>query len=370
MQIIHISLARDLAAGPSRQIKFEVQAASRIKAFEWHVVAYQDVSPTSQEIARVPRFFRGMFLRNLFFWYLVIRSSRRYDYVLTRHVTFDPFAYVFSWMIPNRISVHHSKEVEELKRIRPGWRGEMASILEAAAGNFSGKFVKAFVGVTPEIAFYQQERTRQPAKPVFVLPNGIDLDSVLEAADSRSDHDVNIVFIASSFADWHGLDKVFSLARCQGYQGPRITIHLVGRLTESQIRAAKLITAERLAFVVYGLLRPSEFFSILAKIDFGLASLAMERKFLREGSTLKVRELLAAGIPVLSTHADPSFPPYFEFYDVRDEISLEYFAEFANRVKRFSRDSVRTASEPFISKELVMRSFLEKLSNAANKGLI
>lgn len=116
-------------------------------------------------------------------------------------------------------------------------------------------------------------------------------------------------------------------------------------------------------------LAPDEFFPFFANADFGLAALAMERNGLREGSTLKVREMLAAGIPVFSTHSDPSFPQEFDFFRLRDEIRLEDFVEFAGRMKAYSRSDVRLASEMHISKELIMRDFLEKLLNETGKGI-
>lgn len=73
-----------------------------------------------------------------------------------RHMTFDPFALIFAPLIPNRVSIHHAKEIEELRLIRQGWKGRLASVVEKFCGKFSVCKAKMILGVTNEIAEYEE----------------------------------------------------------------------------------------------------------------------------------------------------------------------------------------------------------------------
>lgn len=59
------------------------------------------------------------------------------------------------------------------------------------------------------------------------------------------------------------------------------------------------------------------------RYDFGIGSFIMESKDLDEGSTLKARELLPAGIPTYFEHKNFSFPEHFSFYVERQDLLLK-----------------------------------------------
>lgn len=367
MRIIHISVARDLGHGPRRQLTFEARAAATLIDHEWVTYAYQDNPANEPAVRQVPWICRCLFLRNIFFWLVILQASRRCDLVLARHLTFDPLCFLFAPLIPNRISVHHSKEVEELRIIRRDLRGKLASCLESFTGKFTARYALAFVGVTKEIADYQRYVRAQPSKRSLVYPNGVDELQITAVADERSSVDIEVVFISGNFADWHGLDKLFNAARCftrsTGDHG--LIIHLVGSLNRDHSRRVNQHSSGPVRFCVHGQLNESEYRKVFARCDLGFAALAMERQGLREGSTLKVRELLGCGIPVLSTHMDSALPPYFPFYRCSPCVDIAEVIAFGNHMKKYTREHVRSASIQYISKRHAMSTLLADLMYVA-----
>jgi glycosyltransferase involved in cell wall biosynthesis len=284
-----------------------------------------------------------------------------------RHSTADPFAFIFSPFVKNRISIHHTMEIGELKQSRQNWKGLAASILESYSGRFGAKYTAAFVGVTNEIADYQKRVNRQPAKPAFVFPNGIALEEVRIAADLRQSDEVEAVFISSKFARWHGLDKLVDLALKEiGAHRPSITIHLVGELSAEQDLSISRSSSSAVRFVCHGSLTDTDFIIVFARCDFGFDALSIDSKGLGEASTLKVRELLAAGLPVFSSHKDAALPLDFPFYHTQSEFDLKDLVSFGLKMKKYARDEVRRMASKYISKESVM---LKLLADIANSGL-
>src|SRR5690606_7429253 len=92
-----------------------------------------------------------------------------------------------------------------------------------------------------------------------------------------------------------------------------------------------------------------------------LGSLAMDRQNLNEGATLKVREMLAMGIPVYSTHIDTALPPSFLFYRYDKKISINNIISFAKDQKSIRRSIVRDSSIRYISKKENMYNVMNLL---------
>lgn len=359
-KITHISVARDLGSGPLQQITYEKEAATSIQRLEWEIVAYQDVISGNSSISRTPWMFRAIFLRNIFFWFLVIKHSRSSSFVLTRHITFDPFAVFFAPLVNNRISIHHSKEIEELKLIREDFRGRLASHLERISGRVAARHAFALASVTREIADYQSKLHSIPQERCLVFPNGIAESAAKLVGDNRVAGTINAVFIATRFVSWHGLDLLFSLedTECHRVERFPIFIHVIGEISSEQSRIIKEKSGGRVKFVVHGALRKDQYREIFSLCDFGFDALAICRKGLNEACTLKTREMLASGIPVLSTAKDSSLPIDFKHYMVAPNIDIKTLIDFGLKMKHTSRESVRDSAMQYINK----RTIMERLS--------
>ncbi len=351
MNIIHICVAREFTAGQLKQLGFEDTASAQLPNGAWTTLGLQTGPSNATFVRQIPWLFRPIFLRNLYGWMTVRRLSRQYDFVFLRHMGFDPFAFVFAPLFPNRMSVHHAKEIDELKLIRTGWKGKAASLLEHLSGKFVVSRSRAIIGVTREIAEYERDLHRLNL-PVHEFPNGIDETQISILKDKRNLSELNIAFMCGTFSAWHGLDllidSVDAVSDQDVLQGMRF--HLIGTVPEPLLKRVK-VSAQ---FICYGRLKEADYKDVLSLCDIGLGSLAMFRQGLSEGATLKNREMLCLGLPVYSTHKDTAFQDPFQFYHKDDAIDLEAMRNFAMQSKRISRKIVRDQSIPHIQKKQIM----------------
>lgn len=358
-RILHITGVRELGSGQRSQLKYESNAAKNIKDIEWDTIAYHSGEIKEDFEKKTPFFLDFMLLRNLYFWIMVLKYSKQYDIVLFRHLTFDPFTLFFSPFIKNRIGVHHSKEIEELKLIRKGFKGKAVSCMEKITGKISVKNSLCIAGVTQEIAMYENTE-RGLNKEITVYPNGIEVNKIKIANDFREDNNINILFICSHFAAWHGLDILLDeidLSRIE----KNYFIHLVGKLSEDQkLKISSLRNKERI--IVHGEMKFSDYFHIASKCDVALGSLAMYRQNLHEGSTLKVREMLAMGLPVYSGHKDAAFNEEFKYYCYSDKFDLNNLLKFCELNKNTKRNDVKNAASEFIEKKAIMENFIQQIN--------
>lgn len=359
MRIVHLSVVRNLTQGQQNQLKFEFEAAKNFTEIKWTTLAFHCYKPNQTFLKQIPWIFRPMFLRNLFGWLVVLTLSRNYDIVLMRHIVFDPFSFLFSRFTRNRISFHHAKEIEELLLIRSGWRGRVASQLERISGKFALKRVLGIVGVTGEIADYEVARSGM-TKPRTSYPNGIDVESVEVLGDRRSNDDINIVFICGTFKPWHGLERLLNAVsrNTPGQSDNRYRIHLIGNINEKQKLAIDRDPICKRTFIVHGHMIEQQYRPILEICDIGLTSFALDLQGLREAATLKVREMLAMGLPVYSGHKDASLDDQFRYFFYDQEINICRMIRFSKTMKRLPRVLVRNCARPYIDKLQAMQDFV------------
>ncbi len=140
--------------------------------------------------------------------------------------------------------------------------------------------------------------------PVAVVANGADPDSVPALPAPRNERP-RLVFAGSPAMAWHGVDRLLDLAR----ELPDVDVDLVGPIPGD---APDNVT-------VHGTLAGAAYWDVLSRADAAVGSLAMERAGLREGSPLKVREYLLAGIPTVIGYDDTDFPGDLPWYLARHD---------------------------------------------------
>jgi glycosyltransferase involved in cell wall biosynthesis len=360
MKIVHLTIARQLTHGQTKQLRFEYDAAQSLDGASWTTIAYHNGRLTEPYMLKIPLLFRGFLLRQLWGWIVALRLSRSHDFLLMRHMTFDPFAFVFAAFINNRVSIHHAKEVEELRLIRKGWKGHMAAWFELISGKFAVRHTRMVLGVTQEIANYERD-TRAPLKGIGVYPNGIELTRLPLLADRRKHKEINAAFMCGTFSEWHGLDKLIEAVDSHYLSSYRLVIHLIGRLSSKQIEALSATEIRRAVFKKHGHLNFDSYIPILEICDFGIASLALYRKNLNEASTLKVREMLALGLPVYSGHKDVALNESDKFVLITDQPSVSGMITFAIQSKGLERGYVRKHSANRIDKRQAMQNIVNML---------
>ena len=153
-------------------------------------------------------------------------------------------------------------------------------------GNVSG-----FVAVSHEIAELPVNLVYR--KPTRVISNGIDLEKYDPLPAPKNDSPV-ITMVASPGMAWHGVDKLVALAE----NCPDLTFNLVGYSPEN----IRQFVPPNLHLP--GFLRQAEVKAVLALTDVACSTLALHRNNMEEASTLKVREALAFGIPLILAYRD------------------------------------------------------------------
>ena len=352
--------------GLLKQIEYDYKLTKNIKDILWKNFTFLDQVEKNSSSKRLPFLFRGVFGRRLFAWLWLIKNAYKYDFVIVRHMEFDVFAILFAWLVPNRILVHHSKEVEELKFLRKDLRGLIASNVEIITGGISVRTSCALLTVSKDLINYQRS-SRKLSKdfPIFLFPNGIIVDNTPILRNvSNKNSSIQIGFIAGRFLEWHGLDIL--LSNCikdidKDFEN-KIIIHLIGNIGsrfDEQIRLINKFNG-KIKIKVYGPLRQKEYWKIFCKCHIGIGSLAMYRIGLTDGCTLKVREMLAMGLPIFSGHKDTALPLNFPYYYSKGG-DIDDIIKFTEKVSKVTRKEVRNASYKYIDKKICFDSLGKNL---------
>ncbi len=133
--------------------------------------------------------------------------------------------------------------------------------------------------------------TRFKARKVLVA-NGIEL-AAYPSLPATSVGPPRLVFIGTGDAPWHGIDKVVTLARLR----PNWMIEVVGKEAPKGDGPSNITWHGRLGRV--GVLE------VMQRADVGIGALALHRNHMEESCTLKMREYLAVGLPVVYGCHDP-----------------------------------------------------------------
>jgi len=366
--------------GPINQLAFERTAAKSLEPnFLWETKCFtlgKKASEYDFVITFTPSKMKGLFgrihnnikLRRTAFQWLK-EHQNQYDAVVMRYGYAEPFLYWNSRWFKNVFTVHHAFEVEQIqlgagiKRLLASFLGKpdlsqtkiinslgnglvaMAVFIEKHIGKRILARTKGVIGVTHEITEHENARLKQK-KPCYFFPNGIDIYSIELAEDERTGIP-KLVFIASDVTlSWHGLDLLIDILRTSK---ELFEVHIVG---SSYSQFAEACAGDE-RFIFHGMRDWDYRKRIFAKCDIGLGTLALERKAIKEACSLKVREYLAAGLPVYSGHKDAGLPDGFPFYK-QSVVDTTKILNYAKECRKFSRKEVRKQATPYIDKKNLM----------------
>ncbi|KAB7528667.1 hypothetical protein F8C76_12460 [Flagellimonas olearia] len=156
------------------------------------------------------------------------------------------------------------------------------------------KSVSGLVAVSPDILKYYDRYKISST----VVSNGIPLQDFRgKKKQTFSNHCPSFVFVGSNNMKWHGLDKIFELAN----RKPDWNFNIVGYYQKDfdQIRLPNLN--------FLGWLDKAKLEEVYLKSNFGIGSFSNHLVGKEIDSTLKVREYLAYGLPVILGHHDVDF---------------------------------------------------------------
>lgn len=366
LKVLHCALMARPTSGIVAQMQWESLAAKTL-GLTWDVKIYSaEVLPWNggcerarsirwSRLAPLQAFLNWMLLRVGYYWW-IFGKSRSYDLILLRYSSYDLFQWIISFLLKEKLClVNHTLEVPELS-LDGSVLGVTKRLIESMVGPLTIGNAKAVIGVTGEIAEYEVSRALSKPEYSFVYPNGICFAPEVVAASPKrglsTESEVQLLFVASFFYPWHGLDLLLDdLRSCPA----NFRLHLVGCMSSKDMRAAEMDAR----VIVHGSLCGDEIDRVMSQCAVGISSLALYRNGMREAAPLKTREYLRAGLPVYASYRDV-FPEDFPFF-YRGGPSMMDILSYARRVLSVSPEEVQSAAKPHIDKAYLLQSLYRSL---------
>ncbi|MEM8610164.1 MAG: glycosyltransferase [Myxococcota bacterium] len=147
--------------------------------------------------------------------------------------------------------------------------------------------------------------------PCFRTENGIDVNRIRLAKNTRGDADTVKMIAVANLARWHGLDRILrGVALYERLQNhPRVNLDIVGDgpvAGELRTLVEELGLGESVSF--HGTQSGEALDTLFDEADVAVGSLGMHRIDLARSSSLKSREYCARGLPFVLASEDPDFP--------------------------------------------------------------
>lgn len=215
-------------------------------------------------------------------------------------------------------------------------------------------------------------------KPNHPFDNQLSQAMIDELAERRvlsvrdPDNVINLLMVAN-LSNWHGVDRVID-GLAAYYKDPcpaTVMLHVVGEgdcLEDLQRLCAGLKMEKWVRF--HGFLSGAELDKVFIQADLAIASLGMHRIDLYRSSTLKVREYLASGLPVIYSCADSvlSENPYvFRVPEDDSALNIPNIVTFFQRIQQTG--PVKPAIASFARETISWRCVAENILNVVKGDL-
>ncbi len=253
--------------------------------------------------------------------------------IYTRLITYTPFLEVMIRKIPTIVEINSY----DRKEYSGAAYSRYTRIYAAFLGNRIKKLASAFVFVTNELAelICKEINTIPNYK---VIANGYAFDNSIAVREYGNSH-ISLIFVVSPGQPWQGVDRLCEIAR----NLPAYNFHIVG---ESGVNTGN---------VFYHGYQTSDVLSdLLSSAQFGIGTLALDRKEMIEACPLKSREYLFHGLPCFGSYIDPDFvahqglPIYMQLSNVQDAYTsaqeIREFVEFWSEIKSYKSEVRREAA--------------------------
>lgn len=274
------------------------------------------------------------------------------DVFLLRYYVHDPFQLLFIRRCKKPVYlVHHTLEGPELA-MSGGLKDRLRSAFDNIIANPCIKAASGIVGVTNEIIEYENARAKVK-KQSFLYPNGIVFTSNEIAEDHRTETP-EILFVASYFASWHGLDLLLDEMK---KNNSHFVLHVVGDVFDEDIRSAK----HDPRVIIHGRKSHAEIKQLAAKCWGGVSCFGLHRVKMKEACTLKVREYLMLGLPVYAGYTEV-LPDSFPFFK-RGEVAITDMLDFFNQHRHLRRKEISEKSKEYIDKNQLLRLLYSDLAS-------
>jgi len=245
-----------------------------------------------------------------------------YDRIILRYPGADASGLPFVRKY-NVVTEHHTKELPEHQALLKSELTLPVRALKHLRIRLHEKYhsailenVKGIIGVTKDISEYEARLSSRQI-PKRRIPNGISTANITHTKFlSYNGRILNMAFMASEKAPWHGLDRI--LTSLEHYKGSTIiNLHLIGSMRQSDATLGDNVNV-----VYHGHKSGSVLDTLMSQMNVAMSSMALFKNHMVEGSCLKTREYTARGLPFIIGHSD---------YDLRFvDDDKKFFVEFPN----------------------------------------
>lgn len=333
-----------------------------------------------------PRFQQLNFIYSAINKYLS-ENINQFDITYFRYPLANKYLYRLVKKYPNKICFeHNSKEVEEIKisqynfklTLKPShflpYIQDYYLLLRNEITYASKVFKHSLFGicVTNEIAEYEKNRSTNHLYKTFTISNGINTNNINIKTSIQYNKNLNLIFFrgAATKAQWYGIDRLF--CGLSNYKG-NISIHLfiVGNVFDGDKKFVNELNISK--YVTFtGALYGDKLNSIVNNCHIGIASLGLHRINLIEGATLKAKEYIARGLPIILAYKDIDisdnslFSPYIlQIKSDETPIAIQAIINFAEKIykKPNIEQKIRQLAEKHLDTKIKMKSLVKILNN-------
>ena len=346
LRVLHFCYSGHPQPGIIRQLEAETQLASG-NIVDWQIGYFthgkQQGLPPFVYATGLPNNRKGILGQLFYYVYLrgyaliwLLRRRSSWDLVLLRYMAGDPFLFLFCLASKHFLTVHHTKEEDEIKS-NTGSAHFFGVLVERTLGKLVLKRSLGNIAVTNEILEYERNRAGG-IKAGFLFPNCITITPGASLSDEREGK-VKLVFVGSRSYVWNGLDYIYEELEASNRHD--FELHIVGDIAATS-------TDSRVFY--HGILSKEALSRLYQRMDLGLGTFGLHRKNMKEACTLKSRDYLANGLAVVADHFDSALPEDFPFY-TRQRFKLDVAIEIALKNRAYSKQEIILAATKYIDKK-------------------
>jgi glycosyltransferase involved in cell wall biosynthesis len=242
---------------------------------------------------------------------------------------------------------HHSNHLTEFRR--RGVFGRAMSARETILLRVVQPFITGNIFVSDSVL---QQLQRYVGKNNIIMENGINWPQVAGYRDLRkfghTDGKIRTIFVAGKFAQWHGLDILINAIKDDEEAFSRkFELTIVGDVSNYKL-------PENVRHIPY--LSPHDLYLCLADCDLAIDSLALSRLGLTTSSSLKGKEYIALGLPILcESYSNDKYRAFSYLFDGD-------FARIANWHNELDMDRLSSVSLDLAKHDYDWKIVLNKLA--------
>ena len=141
-------------------------------------------------------------------------------------------------------------------------------------------------------------------------------------------------------------------------------MEILNYILKKKLKDLKLNKLRYLEFADF--LEEEKILKKLELCDGGISSLALFRNGLNEASSIKTRQYLSLGIPVIAGCRDTAIDLEFKYYNLVNKNNIPKILKSFKKFKKISRIEISDESLPLISKENSIKNLSTWLLNNLN----